>query len=223
MSIAFFWPRNHYKKNIAQVPFSPIKKKKKINIQSEATKSLLRISIITGYLIKQHLQHVWQCFIVNCNCILFFASFILELPLICYRKVWADFSLANQVYTMFNVTFLLASKNNRIFSNPFLCQNFVFRRVIIWGSITPSSYMRQPFLDKIKQGVLNTCELMLQMFGRLVFHTENIVEGSLLAVFLSSCRPSVYFLSRFSVHSTRSLKIVSKYNFWGFDLRKYFL
>ena len=112
---------------------------------------------------------------------------------------------------MFNVTFLLASKNNRIFSNPFLCQNLVFRRVIIWGSITPSSYMRQPFLDKIKQSVLNTCELMLQMFERLVFHTENLVEGSLLAVFLSSCRPSVYFLSQFSVHSTRSLKMSSKY------------
>ena len=37
------------------------------------------------------------------------------------------------------------------------------------------------------------------------------MEGSLLAVFLSSCRPSVYFLSQFSVHSTRSLKMSSKY------------
>ena len=69
-------------------------------------------------------------FFVNCNCIPFFASFILALPLICCRKAWTNFSLANQLYTMFTASFLLASKGNTIFSNPFLCQNFVCLSVI---------------------------------------------------------------------------------------------
>ena len=98
------------------------------------------ISLITGYLIKRHLWFVWQCFFVNC--IPFFASFILELPLLCCRKAWTNFSLANQLYTMFTATFLLASKGNTIFSNPNLCQNFVCRSVVIWGNGTPGSYMR---------------------------------------------------------------------------------
>ena len=43
---------------------------------------------------------------------------------------------------MFTATFLLASKGKRIFSNPFMCQNFDCRSVVIWDNGTPGSYMR---------------------------------------------------------------------------------